>query len=120
LRNFDQRRSEAETVADSDIVFIETGGRNVFAESTRRTKPMIVANVLAPDSVVIVRIVMQRLLRSAMHFAVALLVAIETDQRHAGLAGNRALVDRARRITWTEWSDLACKQCVDTGFHIIH
>lgn len=107
LRHLDQRRAETKTVANGDIVFIKAGGGNILPECAWLIETGVFADFLAPDGIMIARIMMQGLFRPAMQLAITLRIAFKPFYRHAHLARNGLFVDAAWHIAGGKGSNLA-------------
>jgi hypothetical protein len=107
LADFDQRGAQPPAVADAHGLLGHAAGGDVLSEGARGLQQRMVTDRVAPEAVVVVGIVMDRLVGSAVHRKVGLLVSGKAEPVHPNRTCHRLLADRAGLAGRAEGADLA-------------
>ena len=76
LTDLQNRRAKLEAIANANVFFKKAPGRNILAKGTRGVEQGMINRNRAPMGIVIARIVVQSLVRSAMIAEIGLLIAL--------------------------------------------
>src|SRR3546814_18456199 len=87
LRHFDQRGTEAEAVAEEDILLVEASRRDIFAKRARGIEQRRLAQIFAPPVIMVGWLMMDRLVDAAMHRPVGLVVPRQPHRPNGPRAG---------------------------------
>src|SRR5690606_5187557 len=113
LADFDQRASEAETIADADARFHDAVSRDIFSECARLTQECMVGEPLTPEGIMVARIVVNGFVRATMDRKIGLFVAFDPEKAHTLRPHDRGLGDRAFFAFVAKTARLSGEDCVD-------